>query len=194
MCSCVSSSMFGFPTVIQNTGKNSMVSPLAKWLLFPPYLLWPAVTTKVLLNVRLLCIPFSNTLSSSPQLFISKTTLHLLHRLFLHFTRIVRLWKKSKLISWEMWISDAGSTSFYYLPPIDELGYAAKRKKKKSTQMGQRQETNNVPKSEIQVEDCFHNDKGNCLLNFQNELWLCILKILGCWKEKKSLFINIKKQ
>lgn len=160
MCSCVSSSMFGFPTVIQNTGKNSMVSPLAKWLLFPPYLLWPAVTTKVLLNVRLLCIPFSNTLSSSPQLFISKTTLHLLHLLFLHFTRIVRLWKKSKLISWEMWISDAGSTSFYYLPPIDELGYAAKRKKKNLPKWGKGRRLIMYPNQKFKLKTVFTMIKG----------------------------------
>lgn len=40
------------------------------------------------------------------------------------------------------------------------------QEKNKSTQMGQRQENNNVPKSEIQVEDSFHNDKRNCLWPF----------------------------
>lgn len=59
--------------------------------------------------------------------------------------------------------------------------------------MGPRQEKNNVPKSEIQ-EDSFHNDKGNCPLNFLNELCLYILKILVCWEENKSLIVNIKAQ
>lgn len=35
---------------------------------------------------------------------------------------------------------------------------------------GQRRENNNVPKSEVHLEDCFYTDKGNCVLTFLNEL------------------------
>lgn len=126
MCSFVSSWMLGFPTVLQPTEKSYTVSPLVKWLLFPPHPLWSAVIAKVLLTARLLWMPFSNTLSSSG-LFVVKTTLHLLRLLFLHFPRVRRLWKKLKITSWKMWSLWCQNYQLL-LSPGDEPGYTAKRK------------------------------------------------------------------
>lgn len=126
MCSFVSSYMLWFPTALQPTAKNYTVSPLAKWLRFPPHRLWLAVIANVLLTARLLCIPFSNTLSSSG-LFVVKTTLHLLRLLFLHFPRVIRLWKKLKITSrktWSLWCQNCQ----LLLSPEDEPGHTAKRK------------------------------------------------------------------
>ena len=121
MCSFVSSCMLGFPTVLQPTEKNYTV----KWL-FPPQPLWLAVIAKVPLTARLLCVPFSNTLSSSG-LFVVKTTLHLLRLLFLHFPRVIRLWKKLKITSQKMWSLWCQNYQLL-LSPEDEPGYTARRK------------------------------------------------------------------
>lgn len=66
MCSFVSSYMLWFPTALQPTAKNyTLGQSTGQMTVFPPHCLWLAVIANVLLTARLLCIPFSNTLSSS---------------------------------------------------------------------------------------------------------------------------------
>ena len=164
MCSFVSSWMLGFPTVLQPTEKSYTVSPLVKRLLFPPHPLWLAVIAKVLLTARLLWMPFSNTLSSSGRALCCQDNTPSPLPSFPTFSQSQKALEEIK----NNFLKNVKSL----MPELPAYTFTQRwtwihcQEKNKSTQMGQRQENNNVPKSEIQVEDSFHYDKRNCLWPF----------------------------